>query len=314
MKNYIPHLLFLFVLMAAACPVLRADMGLTATRGPGDYRENLLSLDVKLAPAARLGLGYQQVSSSAAAAVTRTYSANLTGTFGRHVTAGLSGASTPEVNGERSMAWGTNIGYTGGGDRLGWGVSFGYTHTLLSEYWQSSRTVDVTNRNGKITGTRTINASGWQNLNQGALTPTLSFSFFGVVDLSLGYSAYAYDRDLLGFSTLLANSSGQTAETAGPGNSGRTLTTTTSFDYGGMPSLIDGFPDHVCQAGVSVQPLDKLSVSYTWSRTGYVLDQPEEYSSNVQASYTFFSVLRVSAGCTSATNGTYTQAGLQWVW
>jgi hypothetical protein len=274
-------------------------MGMDVTHGPGTYQQSILNIDANVSKIVNFGLVYEQSSSTTSVTLIKSYTAMVGIKPNKHWGFGLSGSNSPEADSAKSAGWGVNGGYNSGEGDFTWEVSAAYNGTLSSEYidYQSLK---AQLRNGKVKYVA-IDHSQWMNLKQSDVDPTVTFGLFHVVDLAVGYSKFSYDRDVSVFSQKIAKLTG--AKVVRNGN------------FGGVTSLIDGFPDRIASAGIGVSPLNSFRVSFDWARTDYVLDQPREDSSTYSLEYTFWSALQVKAAYNIlAYRDTYTTVGLKWIW
>ena len=297
------------------CPaLLMADIGLDVTNGPGVYQDSVLNLGANASKKINIGFGYEQACSTTSTTMTKTYSADLGYKAGEHWNLGLNVSNSPEANDTKSMGWGISAGYSSetnqenaGNQSSGpaetqnftWGIGLAFNSTAMSEY------IDYQTLKARIQKRKikyvTVEHSQWLDLRQTDLDPSLTFGFFGIVNLNLGYSKYSYDRDVGLFSQRLSSLSGKKA--------------VRNANVDGTLSSIDGFPDRIASAGIGIVPFENASMEYDWSRTVYVLDQPQEDSSTVSLSYTFWSMVNVKASYNVlAYRDTYTTLGLNWVW
>ena len=283
-----------------ACPaLLRAGIGVDATKGPGIYQSNVLSFDVNLLKTVNLGVGYENTTSTTTAAAVKSYSANLGFKAGEHWSVTVNGSNSPEAGNSRSSGWGIAGAYNSGGDEFSWGISLAYGSAFSSEYvdWQTLRTRQA----GRKTRYISTDHSQWMTLQQGCFGPSVSFGIRQHIDLSAGYSKYSYDRDVEDFSQQLSRLSESE------------IIRNANFD--GVTSLIQGFPDHIVSAGIGYNPFGSVRISYDWSRTGYVVAQPMVDSSTIGLSYTFRSIISARFSYTIlAYRDVYTTFGVKWLW
>jgi len=319
----------LAVFFSLYTPALSADAEIDATRGPGTYQDSVLNLDANITKEVNFGLGFEQATSSNSASLdpVKIYTGTLTVKSPEHYTFGLSGTDSPEQNDAKSAGWGVSAAYDsaegqnwGGLDKgtaedtaaglagendkepgnFTWGCSLSYDMDVMSELIDYNTYQKRLTKRGKVVYTA-VNHSDWYSLKQSHVDPGVSFSLFQAVDLELGYSKYSYDRDVAVFSQRLAKLSALKIEK--------------SANFGNTTALIDGFPDRISSAGIAVNPWDCLKVEFDWSRTIYVLAQPEEDSSTLNVYYNILSFLQVKAGYNVLSTGAvYTTAGIKWLW
>jgi len=284
---------------------MRADVGLEFMRGSNDYTQDTFNLDINLSSSTSLNFTDEQVVMSSYTSLVKTYSADLNYKFNEYFNIGVNGSVSPETDDAKSAGWGANAAYNSGGDDFSWGISLPYSQTTLAQYWQASSVIT----NARTKKTRTVASSGWTDLVQSNIAPSINFGLFGAITLNMGYSYYSYNRDLDNFSNNLSRLTG-TINTA---KGARSAATTASF--GNLPSLIYGFPVNIYSAGISDEPLDSLTIGYDWSDTTYALEQPEIETSTLSVSYLFGPVIKVKASYESLSNNdVYKTAGIQWLW
>jgi hypothetical protein len=323
-----PAILFVMLMIPALCPaVLRADIGMDVTRGPGSYQDSVLNGEVNASKEVSVGLGYEQATSTASSTLTTTYLASLGYKPDGHWNFGLNGSEAPEADSAKAAGWGLSCGYNSQlndssdnkeaspkdevpvfeksdksvncNKNFTWGANLAYNSMTLSDH-VDYQTIKAQVIKRKISYT-TVDHSQWMDLKQTDLDPTFSFEFFGLVDLQVGYANYSYDRNVSVFSQRLSKISA--------------AKTVRNANFGGVNSLIDGFPDRISSAGISCAPLENAKIEFDWSRTVYVLDQPQEDSSTFSIAYKFWSAINVKAAYNVvAYRDIYTSLGLEWVW
>jgi hypothetical protein len=313
----------LFVALGCIFPALSfADIGVDNTQGPGAYQDSVLNVDADISKQLNFEAGYEQSTSSASTSsdLTKTYTADLTIKNIGHYAFGLSGSNSPEVNDAKSAGFGLNFSYNSATseaddvdsdtdtasdkdvepENFTWGYSLAYNVNTLSEYIDYNTYQKRLAKNGKVK-LLAVDHSDWYALKQTLFDPSLTCSIFQLFDLNLGYSMYSYDKDVSLFSQRLAKLSG--------------LKGVKNANFGDTTSVIDGFPDYIACAGIAVSPLECLKLEYGWSRTVYVLDQPQEDSSTFTLYYTIWSTLQAKAAYNVlSTQVVYTTLGLTWLW
>ncbi len=335
----------LAALLCALPPLLIADIGVDNTQGPGSYQDSSLNLDANITKQVNFGLGYEQASSSSSVTpnLTKTYTGNISIKSGDHLTFGFNLLGSPEANDTKSSGWGASISYNsakpappeekpgeaavkapdaaqaGDHDDQGdtqdaaqaadkdedveaftWGCSLAYNAATLSEFIDYNTYQKRLAKNGKAKLVA-IDHSDWYDLKQTHADPALTCELFELLDFNLGCSKYTYDKDVSLFSQKLAKLSG----TKGVKNG----------SFGTNTALIDGFPDSVYSAGVSVSPWDSLKLELDWARTSYVLDQPQEDSTTFTVFYTISSTIQLKAGYNVlSTQAVYVLTGVKWIW
>ncbi len=310
---------FLGVLLCACSVASHADLGVENTQGPGSYQDSVLNLDADLTNQLNFAIGYEQAASSTSTSgdITKTYTAALTFKPLGHYSFGLNGSNSPEMNDARSTGWGANFSYTSampeissdtvaagekeaGPENFTWGFSAAYGANILGEYIDYNTYQKKSLRKGKFI-LLAVDHSDWYSLKQTVCSPGLTCTLFQLIDLNAGYSRYSYDKDIGIFSQRLTRLSGSKG--------------VKNANFGAATGAIDGFPDNSACAGIAVSPLDCLKLEYAWSRTVYVLDQPQEDSSTFTLYYTVLSTLQLKAAYNIlSTNVVYTTLGLKWLW
>jgi hypothetical protein len=306
-RPVLPRLSSLLLLLCLAAPALLADVTMDFTQGANDYRQQAVTLDVPVSKTLTTGVLYSQLSSDDTVAPIKTYAASLGIKLNDHWNLKGSVTDSPEANGARSSGWGTAASCSGGGDAIDWTFSLAANQSYSSEYWQSQTTAQ--HGNGKNLRTVTTTNSGWENLTQSNVTPSIDLDIFSVVSLACGYSGYSYDRNVNDFSNEVADAAGPVQYAHGNN------LFSTSTDFGNLPPLMNGFPSGLFTAGIALSPCKWLKAGYDRSRTSYATDHAPVEASTFSLAYTVGSMIRARLGYSIfSTDETYVVTSLQWLW
>ncbi len=264
MKKY---LIFALLFINVAAAPLRADVGLNYTQGSDDFRQHSLALDMSLSRRMNLFLDYSVSRSNSSPADTKVYSGFFDLRMNDFVSLGLEVSLSPETEDSRSSGWGISGSLNRGESPFEWGVALGYNRTTFSEH-ATYLTYQANRR-------RWNSRDEWLDLGRQEISPSLFCTLYGLFHARAGVHYYSYDKALDSFSGELSRLSK------------RTVITTD------MLSLLDEFPERIVSSGVSVVPLEKLIFSLDWSRTFFVLDNPNEDSLTYALSYRLMNHLTV---------------------
>ena len=279
------------------------DLGLDAEyeQGPLGYVQDTLSLQFSLLKKTNVEFDAAYLLSYSSASAAYIYTGIVTQHINDNLSLGLNAMDSPESGGIKAEGWGLSGEYEKDGDAFSWDFTLKYNNTLYSEYYVGTR--DIYTKKGKKIST--VHTDGWHSLDQTNYNPTLELTFFEKLGLQLSYSKYEYNKNPSEFSQEISNRKVTT----------NSVIKTSMVSGSGAGALNDGFADNVKSAGISYKILDNLKPSFTFSKTFYAIDTPEEDSFNYAVEYTWRSKLKFSA-CYELDDYSeqYYTFGVKWLW